>query len=125
MREDILTSEDLARALAEYLRAEQQKKDAYLLKEIKNINKDYLILNNDYNLIKFKEKPLKKIYDLDNINDELSEEELIKEILKRRELGNERTKTLSKSSPMEQENERNKFIQDPSRTLDIHSSSYL
>ena len=125
MREDILTTEDLARALAEYLRAEQQKKDAYLLKEIKNINKDYLILNNEYNLIKFKEKPLKKIYDFDNINDELSEEELIREILKRRELGSERTKTLSKSSPMEQENERNKFIQDPSRTLDIHSSSYL
>ena len=36
MREDILTNEDLARALAEYLRAEQQKKDAYLLKKIKN-----------------------------------------------------------------------------------------
>ena len=125
MREDILTNEDLARALAEYLRAEQQKKDAYLLKKIKNINMDYLILNNDYNFIKFKEKPLKKIYDFDNINDELSEEELIREILKRRELGSERTKTLSMSSPMEQENERNKFIQDPSRTLDIHSSSYL
>ena len=51
MREDRLTNEELARALAEYLRREQQKKDMYLKEIDKNLTKDYLILNNEINNI--------------------------------------------------------------------------
>ena len=43
MREDRLTNEELARALAEYLRREQQKKDMYLKKIDKDLKKDYII----------------------------------------------------------------------------------
>ncbi len=126
MREDILTNEDLARALAEYLRGKQREKDAYLLKEIKNLNNDYIIYNkniNDY--IKIKENPFKEVPIYNNSNDELSDEELARLILKRRELEIGQPKTLSMYSSAEQENERNKFMQDSSRTLDIHSPSYL
>lgn len=121
MREDNLTNEDLRRALAEFLKERQREKDAYLLKEIKTLNKEFYIINNNNNYIKSKETSFKEEPTYYNSNDE----ELIRLNIKRQELGIEQPKTLSMHSPTEQENERNKFMQDSSCTLDIHSPIYL
>jgi len=42
MRDDVLTNEDLARALAEYSQLEQRKKDMLLNIPLKNLNSNYL-----------------------------------------------------------------------------------
>ncbi len=122
MRDDVLTNEDLARALAEYSQLEQRKKDMLL----KNEYKDNIILNND--IIKLNKNIFYKIDKTNNY--------LLNEINDYRNLELEELKYLNSVAPddkklelypssSEQKNERNKFIQDPSRTLDILSSSYL
>lgn len=109
MREDILTNEELVRALAEYLIKEQKnniiKYDNFLDKEITNI-----YLNNNYELNDYKIKNLK------GTNDNID----ILDIPKR---GN-RTLTLD-PTPREQENEKIRFMQDNTKVLNRNSSSFL
>lgn len=120
MREDRLTNEELARALAEYLRREQQKKDMYLKKIDKDLTKDYLILNNEINNIyinyDYKINKINKIKDYDEPNDYLDVPTVQRQV----------NRTLySGPTPAEQETARTKFLQDDTRILERNTSDFL
>lgn len=114
MREDRLTNEELARALAEYLISQQRKKDMYL-KEIndKNLIKENLIINKEIN----------DIYKINNYK--MDKYSLFNESNDYGDRPREVHRTLSLHSPHELEVQRNRFLQDPTITLDIRSSSEL
>ena len=118
MREDRLTNEELARALAEYLRREQRKKDLYL-KEIddRNFYKENLILNNEIENIYINyDYKINKLKDYDEQNDYIDVPIVQRQV----------NRTLySGPTPAEQETERTKFLQDDTRVLEGNSPAFL
>ena len=105
MREDILTNEELVRALAEYLRKDIIKNNNFLDQEINNI-----YLNTNYELNDY------KINNLKGTNDNI-------DILDVRKRG-KKILTLG-STPKEQEAEKIRFMQDNTKVLNRNSSSFL
>ncbi len=101
MREDRLTNEELARALAEYLINQQQKKDMYMIEiDNKNLIKEINDIYNNYKMNK-----IGLFSESDDYDNNPREEH----------------RTLSLHTGRDLEEQKNHFLQNPTNTLDIRS----
>jgi len=118
MREDLLDNEDLARALAEYLKRERLKRQTFIDENKKNLYYDNLSFNKEItNLDKLYSYKINKDSQIfDEANDFITIPQIQREI--NREL-------YGGPTPIEQETARARFLQDNTQVLSIDSSSFL
>lgn len=115
MREDKLTTEELAHALAEYLRRQQRKKDFLI--------KDNLILNKEINNLEYYyDYKINDIYKINNIREENDSNDYPDRATSQR-----RVNLPPDLGPtyVEQEDAVTRFLQDETKVLERNSSSFL